>query len=153
MKVFLGADHRGFQLKEQLKPWLTDQGFDVIDLGADHLDPDDDYVDFALSVARKLAEDHHHNPVPDQSIGIGICGSGIGISIAANRLKTIRAALCVSPEHAAHARKNDHANMLSLASDHTSLEEAQEIIKVFAKTKPIRTEKYLRRVQKLDAFS
>lgn len=150
MKIYIAADHRGFALKEALKPWLIAQNHEVLDCGNDHLDPEDDYVDFGSSIAHHLAHDLDHGADPDQTYAIGICGSGVGIAIAANRIRGIRAALSLTPDHVKHARENDHVNTLSLASEFLTQEEAQTIIQTFLSTKPIRIEKYKRRAQKLD---
>lgn len=151
MKIFLAADHRGFQLKETLKPWLQSHGHEVEDCGNIQLDPQDDYVDFTRVAAQKLLEALPTIQSPTlNSTAIAICGSGIGVSIAANRLVGIRCALCMTPEHAMHARKNDHANMLALASEYISPEEAQSIIQAFLTTEESQEEKYTRRTLKLD---
>lgn len=150
MKIYLAADHRGFTLKEALKPWLLASGHEVIDCGNDRLEPEDDYVDFGISIARHLAEDLHHGADPEKTFAIGICGSGVGIAIAANRIRGIRAAQSITAPHIKHARENDHVNTLSLASEFTSEEDAKEIITTFLTTKPIRIEKYVRRARKLD---
>lgn len=152
MKIYIGADHRGYSMKEQLKSWLISQGQDVIDCGNDHLDPDDDYVDFGLSIARKITEHYAHSHDEHSAIGIGLCGSGVGVSIIGNRIKGVRCSLSMSPDHARHARENDHANMLALASEYIDLDTAKDIITTFMKSSPRRVEKYLRRVRKLDSI-
>lgn len=169
MKIFLAADHRGFELKEALKPWLQSLGHTLEDCGNTQLDPADDYVDFTRRAVKKLLLEYSTRsvspaapstatPSPDHSApllsatAIGICGSGIGVSIAANRSLHIRCALCMSPAHAAHARRNDHANMLALASEYVSLDQAQAIVIAFLTTEESQTEKYNRRTIKLDAL-
>jgi ribose 5-phosphate isomerase B len=155
MKIFLAADHRGFQLKEALRPWLQSLGHEVEDCGNTQLDPQDDFVDFTRQAAQRLLTSNQtQSPSPTlQSTAIAICGSGIGVSIAANRFLGIRCALCMSQEHAIHARKNDHANMLALASEYISPEEAQGIIQAFLSTEESLEEKYLRRTLKLDELN
>lgn len=155
MKIFLAADHRGFRLKETLTSWLQTQGYEVEDCGNTHLDLEDDYVDFTRLAAEKLlaALENQPNAPLLHTTAIAICGSGIGVSIAANRFKGIRCALCMSPEHAIHARKNDHSNMLALASEYVSTENAQAIIKAFLSTEESHEEKYTRRTLKLDDTS
>src|SRR3989344_5278018 len=104
MTIFLGADHRGFHLKERLKSWLEARGDSFEDLGATAFDPDDDYVDFAVAVAKKVAE------VPEYNRGLLICGSGVGMDIAANKVKGIRATVAWNPDVAKQARSHGDIN-------------------------------------------
>lgn len=150
MNVYIGADHRGFELKEYLKTRLAEDGYEVVDCGNTELDPLDDYVDHAELVAKRVATAHSKN---EDALGILICGSGAGVCIAANRIKTIRCAYSTSEDHAAHVRENDHANVLALASDYTTPEGAYVIARSFLTTLPKMVEKYLRRVEKLDKIS
>ena len=87
MRIALGADHAGFPLKESLKPWLESGGYQVVDLGAYALAPEDDYPDFAAAVARAVQSG-------DAERGIIVCGSGVGASITANKVAGVRAGLC-----------------------------------------------------------
>src|SRR5579859_2456998 len=98
MTIYLGADHRGFALKEQLKAALQQDGFDVVDLGAETLVPDDDFPVYAGKVAEKVSA------APMDSRGILVCGSGFGVDIAANKFPHVRSALASSPDHAYQAR-------------------------------------------------
>lgn len=150
MNVYIGADHRGFELKEYLKIRLTEDGYDVVDCGNTEMDPSDDYTEYAALVARKVATAHSEK---DEALGIVICGSGAGVCMAANRIKTVRCAYSMSAGHAAHVRENDHANVLALASNYTAPEEAYVIAHSFLTTLPKMVEKYLRRVEKLDKIS
>jgi len=99
--IYLGTDHRGFELKEQIKEFLKEQGIAFEDLGNHQLDPNDDYTDIGFLVAKKIAEK------PDENRGILLCGSGIGVVIAANRIKGVRAGLCLSTWMAEHGRQNE----------------------------------------------
>ena len=85
--IALAADHGGFPLKVELAPWLRSQGYEISDLGAHSLDPDDDYPDFAEATAREVVSGRAER-------GIVICGSGVGASVAANKVPGIRACLC-----------------------------------------------------------
>ena len=143
MKVFLGADHRGFELKEKLKEWLKDHGYAVEDLGAHELKPEDDYPDFAFAVAEKVAED----PVGNR--GVLLCGSGAGMDIAANKVRGIRATVVWSRESAEHARSHDDVNAVSLAADWTSPEQAGEIVRAFLDTPFSGEERHVRRLKKI----
>lgn len=143
MELYIGADHRGFQLKTQLADWLNEQGHVVIDEGNSVLDQEDDYPDFAEKVARKIAED------PDNRLGIVLCGSGTGVAIAANKVPGSRASLATSAEIAKAGRNDDNMNILALGADYTSLPQAQEIISAFISTPFAGEERHVRRVEKI----
>src|SRR5688500_16774511 len=98
MDIYIGADHRGFTLTNSLKLWLEEQGHNVTDLGAATHNPDDDYPDYALAVAEAVAEE------PETRRGIVVCGSGLGMAVAANKVLHVRAAAIFDPELAAAAR-------------------------------------------------
>lgn len=143
MKIYIGADHRGFELKNTLLTWLKEQGHDVTDCGNTRLDPLDDYVDFANRVADSVVANH-------DSLGIVICGSGVGVSVAANRHKGIICALGFDAHQVSHARENDHINVLSIPSEYVDTQKAQTLITAFLTATPKTDEKYIRRKEKLD---
>jgi len=145
MKVYIGADHRGFELKEQLIPWLKKEGHEVIDCGNTKLNPLDDFPDFSFAVAQNVSEDL-------LSRGIIICGSGGGVTIAANKVPGIRCATVAYADEAKHNRTNNDVNMIALASDYTKLEQAQEFVKIFLNTKFDGGEKYKRRIAKISEY-
>ncbi len=140
--IYLGADHRGYQLKEEIKLYLKEKKIKFIDLGNDHYDENDDYVDFALAVAKKVSSEK-------KSFGILICGSGIGMSIVANKFKNIRAGLCLSPWLVKDARKDDDINILCLAADYTDPGTAIRMVEVFLKTDFEKAERRIRRIKKI----
>ena len=144
MKIYIGTDHRGFELKTQIVGWLRKEGHDVVDCGNDRFEPEDDYVDFTDVVVDRLSE------TKEDALGILLCGSGVGVSIATNRHKGIFCGLGISPSHVKHIREKDHINVLALSADSTTFEQAQEMIRAFLSTKPSEEEKYLRRIQKID---
>jgi ribose 5-phosphate isomerase B len=145
MKIFIGADHRGFKLKEQLKIYLSEKGYSVEDCGNTIEDPDDDYPDFAEKVARNIQQTGR------DGLGIVICGSGIGVSVVANKLKGIRCAVGINKEQVAHGREADDINMLSLASDFTSLEMAHAMVDAFLGTSYKKSEeRFNRRLGKVE---
>lgn len=146
MKVFIGADHRGFDLKQQLVPWLQKERYDVVDCGNSKLDPLDDFPDFSFAVADKLAADL------STSLGIIICGSGGGVTIAANKVKGIRCATASQLEEVKHNRTNNDVNMIALAADHTPLPQAKELVTAFLETKFSGGEKYKRRIAKITNY-
>jgi len=126
-QIALGADHKGFQLKEQLKKHLQARGYKIIDFGTDS-DQSDDYPDFGLKVAHAVADGRAR-------VGINICWTGNGMNIAANKVRTIRSALCLSVEMAQLAREHNNANVLALASKFISSEEAFQIVEMFLTAK------------------
>lgn len=146
MTIYLGADHRGFNLKEHLKQALKNEAYDVVDCGAAALVPDDDYPDCALAVAKKVSAD------PAQDRGIVICGSGFGVDIAANKVAGVRAGLAMSPDHAYQGRHDDDINVLALAADFVDEPTALKIVKVFLETPFAKEEKYARRLEKVRAI-
>ncbi|MFH0750142.1 MAG: RpiB/LacA/LacB family sugar-phosphate isomerase [Candidatus Gottesmanbacteria bacterium] len=142
MTIFLGADHRGFQLKEYLKTYLTESGYTVVDCGNTVLDPNDDYPDFAFAVAKKVVEDLNNR-------GIVICGSGAGVSIAVNKIDGIRASLAVTPEQVIDARSDDDINVIALASDYLTEPQAKAIALKFLETPFNPQERFVRRIGKI----
>jgi len=145
MNVYLGADHRGFHLKERLVTWLRDEGYDAVDCGNSVYNPDDDFPDFSLAVACKVAED-------PGSRGIVMCGSGGGVTITANKVKGIRCTTAVHVADVKHNRQHDDINVLALSSDYTDFDEAKELINAFLLVEFEATEKLIRRINKINAI-
>ena len=125
-KIFLSSDHGGFELKEIVKSFLIDNNFEYEDLGCSSLEPVD-YPDFAKLLSKKIKDKNN-------SLGILFCGTGIGISMAANRFPHIRAALCTSVEMASKSRKHNDANVLALGGRILEDKLALEIVKEFLQT-------------------
>ena len=125
-KIFLSSDHAGFELKEKVKSFLIDNNFVYEDLGCSSLEPVD-YPDFAKLLSKKIKDKNN-------SMGILFCGTGIGISMAANRFPHIRAALCTSVEMASKSRKHNDANVLALGGRILEGKLALEIVKEFLQT-------------------
>src|SRR5688500_5589813 len=109
--IFIGADHRGFELKAKINEWMRGRDLEFEDLGAFEELPDDDYVDYAIEVGLHVAK----NPIKNR--GIVICGSGVGVDVAANKVNKVRCGLGFSPDQVHAARKDDDINVLALASD------------------------------------
>ncbi len=144
MRIYIGADHGGYQLKEELKAFLTKKGYEIEDLGAHTLDPQDDYPDFVIPTALRVAQSK-----PGEAMGIVIGRSGNGEAIASNKVKGIRAALCLSEEMAKKAREHNDANMLSLGGDFVDPETAKKIVETFLNTPFSNEERHVRRIQKI----
>lgn len=126
MKVYIGSDHRGFYLKEHIKPWLAHWGYEFEDVGAIILDPDDDYTNYARVVALKVQDDK-------KARGILLCGSGVGVEIVANKFDGVRAGIGKTADQVKAGRHDDDMNVLVLASDFTKENEAKNMIEVFLK--------------------
>src|SRR3990167_4346605 len=127
MKVYLAADHGGFNLKEALKKHLETQGYEIVDEGAHSLDPTDDYPDFMYPAARNIGGDM-------DARGIFFCRSGAGAAIVANKVKDVRAVVARTKEEAKHAREHNDANIIALSSDSLTAEEARDIVSTFLST-------------------
>lgn len=145
MKVFLGADHAGFYLKEKVFAHLSKLDYEVEDDGNRVLDPHDDYPQFAFAVATKVlgSED------PDAR-GILICGSGQGICIAANRIRGIRAALVWNVEGARETRNDNDSNVLCIPARMLEEDEALAIIDTWLKTPFSGAERHMRRIREIE---
>lgn len=141
--IYIGSDHRGYNLKDYLKGYLTHAKIPFKDLGNSKFDPEDDYPDFAFNVAAKVSE----NPI--ENLGVMICGSGLGMVVAANKFKGVRAGLAVNEWFAKHGRENDDLNVLALASDQTDFSLAERILKVWLSSRFLGDKKYQRRVDKI----
>lgn len=148
MKVFIASDHAGYHLKRQLKQYLAVKGYEVEDCGALELDNEDDYPDFIIPCAKKVANE-------TGSLGIVIGGSGNGEAIAANKVKGIRAAVYNGgkPEIGRLAKEHNNANVLSLGARFISEDEAKKAITLWldATFEGGRHEKRLEKISKLEA--
>ncbi len=141
-KIFLGSDHGGFLLKEEVKPWLKEQGYQVQDLGASQFKPKDDYPQYAAAVGRQVVDN-------DGSFGILFCRSGAGVTMAANKINGVRAVAANSKREAVHARTDNDANVISLAADWLDLDQAQIIISAFLNTDFSQKTRHQRRIRQI----
>ncbi|MCK9363114.1 MAG: ribose 5-phosphate isomerase B [Syntrophales bacterium] len=139
-KIIIGADHAGFVLKEALKPVLEGRGFSVTDVGTDS-EAAVDYPDFGKKVAEAVSTGLFTR-------GIMICGSGIGMSIVANRFPGVRGALCLDPETARLSRLHNDSNILVLAGRKTDPETAAKILQTWLET-PFEGGRHKRRLDKI----
>lgn len=145
--IYIGADHRGFALKEVIKTFLKDKKIEFEDVGNLVYNPEDDYPDWALAVARAVAKDIGHS-----AKGIVICGSGVGVDIVANKVKGIRCGLGFDGKQVKMARENDDINCLALAADFIDEEKAENLIEIFLETPFSGEEKHKRRVEKIRSY-
>lgn len=140
--IYIGSDHAGFRLKEEIQNYLKGKGHRVVDLGVFEEVPSD-YPDIAREVAEKVSE----NP---GSFGILMCGTGIGMCMAANKVKGARAANAESTQYAEMARRHNDANILCLGGRHIEFPKAKEIIDTFFSTAFEAEERHVRRVEKME---
>ena len=136
--IFLASDHAGFKLKEKVKKFLVKRGENVIDLGTKNSNSTD-YPDYANHLSKKIKKNQ---------FGILICGSGIGMSIAANKHKKVRAALCYNIKSAKLSRQHNNANVIAIGSRLTNSNLALKCVKTFLKTN-FEGGRHLKRVKKI----
>lgn len=140
LKIVIGADHAGYSLKEELKAVLQQEGIEFLDVGTMN-EESVDYPDFAEDVARKVASKNFDR-------GVLICGTGIGVAIAANKVKGIRAANCSEPVSARLSREHNNANVLTIGSRIVGSEMAKEILRAWLKAE-FEGGRHARRVDKI----
>jgi ribose 5-phosphate isomerase B len=141
MKIAIGSDHDGFELKQNIIKLLKELNHDFKDFGT-FSSESCDYSDFASKVAKALSN-------KDFQKGILICSTGIGMSIAANKIPGIRAALCYNTETAKQSREHIDSNILILGAEHIDLETAKEIVKIWLTTDFSKEERHQRRINKI----
>lgn len=144
LKVALAADHGGFTLKNELVARLNEE-YEILDLGAHTFDPDDDYPDFALAISKAVAAKQAHR-------GILICGSGVGASIAANKVPGVRACLCHDSYSAHQGVEHDDMNVLCLGARVIGTELATELAKAFLTANFSGETRHRRRLEKVLAI-
>ena len=142
MQIILGSDHGGFPLKEKIKVWLNGEGYSVDDVGALSLVPEDDYVDYAKAAVKKAGSNGDRIVL--------FCRNGFGMSMAANRFAGVRCGVAFDEEAVRKGRTDDDINCLSVPADYVDEEKVKRMIDVFLKESFSGSEKYKRRVMKLD---
>lgn len=147
MKIFIGADHAGFEFKKQIADFLERSGHEVVDSGDATLDPNDDFPQFASRLVGQLLAEK------DDSKGILICGSGQGMCMAANRFKGIRASLCWNVEEARSGRNDDDSNVLCLSARSLQLKDAEGIVTTWLATPFAGAPRFVRRIKELDELA
>ena len=145
MNVAVGSDHGGFELKTVVIDAIRSAGHEVVDCGAFALQPGDDYPDFSASVARAVKEGRAER-------GVLICGSGVGASIAANKFKGIRAALCHDTFSAHQGVEDDSMNVIALGARVVGPSLAAEIVAAFLRAQFSGAERHKRRLEKVNEF-
>ena len=142
MQIALGGDHAGFSLKQQVAGWLADWGHLVQDVGPLAFDPSDDYPDFAKSVATAVA-----SGTADR--GIIVCGSGVGATIAANKVVGVRAATCHDTYSAGQGVEHDDMNVLCMGDRVIGVELAKQVVSAFLQAQFSHEDRHVRRLQKV----
>lgn len=145
MKIYLGTDHAGYELKEKLKVFLREIGYQVEDQGAFAPDPEDDYPDYIKVVAKMVQGD-------EGSRGIILGGSGQGEAVCANRFRGVRAAVYYggNPEIVTVSRAHNNSNVLSLGARFVSDDEAKAVVKAWLSAPFSGEERHIRRIEKID---
>ena len=145
MRLLIGGDHGGFELKNQLGEVLRREGHEVVDVGAHDYDASDDYPDFSFAVAEGVARG-------DAERGVIICGSGVGAAVAANKVRGVRASLCHDTYSARQGVEHDDLNVLCLGGRVVGSALAAELVRAFVRAQFSGEERHRRRLQKvLDA--
>ena len=147
MKIFIGADHNGYDLKKQVSEYLRKRGFDVVDEGDTERNPEDDFPVFAQAVVTAMLGTQDDDPR-----GILICGSGQGMMIAANRFRGIRAGLGWSVEAAQSIRNDEDSNVLALPAEILKGDSWKDVVDAWLATPFANAPRYRRRNKQLDEF-
>ncbi|TDC52699.1 ribose-5-phosphate isomerase [Actinomadura sp. KC345] len=145
MRVFLGSDHAGFELKEHLVSWLERNGHEAVDCGAFEYDAVDDYPPFVLRAAERTAAE-------PGTLGVVLGGSGNGEVIAANKVRGVRAALVWSEDTAALAREHNDANVIGIGARQHDLATATRFVELFVETAYSKEPRHTRRIEMLSAY-
>jgi ribose 5-phosphate isomerase B len=146
MRLVISSDHAGFNLKEEVRAYLTKAGHEMVDLGAFTCDPQDDYPDFAERVGEAIK-------AGEASRGVLICGSGVGVSIAANKIPGIRAAMCHDTYSAHQGVEHDDMNVIVFGARIIGTSLAYELVDAFIRAKFISNEeRFTRRFKKVLAI-
>ncbi len=142
MRIGIAADHGGFELKEYLKKALAESGFEVVDFGACRADPRDDYPDFVVPLARAVGKG-------EVGRGIAVCGSGVGASIAANKISGVRAAMVMDAFSARQGVEDDDLNVLCLGGRVIGEALAWDLVRIFLAARFSGEERHRRRLKKI----
>ncbi len=145
MRVYVGSDHAGFDLKQHLVAHLSGGGYEVVDLGADTFDPEDDYPPYCVAAGERVVAD-------PGSLGVVIGGSGNGEQIAANKVLGVRAALVWNPDTARLARLHNDANVVAVGARQHSLEEATALVETFLTTAFSGDARHARRIAEVGEY-
>lgn len=149
--IHLGCDHGGFELKNSLSQWLENLGYDTLDHGAYTLDPTDDYPQFAFKLAQAVV-DCAGQDSNQRHLGVLLCRSGAGMAVAANKVVGARAVVLDSERAARRAIVDDHANIVTLQAEWTTLSEAQQLLQTVLATQESKEPRHVRRVAAITQY-
>ncbi len=145
MKIYIACDHRGLELKTKLMSYLKENGLEVLEIGIPNSEVDD-YPEFAFKLGELVRQD-------ENNLGILICGSGIGMSIAANKVKGIRCVRALSVDDAFKGKNHNGCNVMALGSEVTTdLELVKEMVDTFINTKKASEERHLKRIKVIEEY-
>lgn len=145
MRIAIGSDHAGFELKQHMKGWLEQRGYEVMDEGAHSYDPLDDYPDFAEAVGEAVRSGRAER-------GLLICGSGVGASVAANKMTGVRAGMCHDTYSAHQGVEHDNINVIVLGSRIVGVALAEELVAAYLGATFSNEERHVRRLKKVRAI-
>jgi ribose 5-phosphate isomerase B len=145
MRIAIGGDHAGFHAKGELAAYLKELGHEVRDMGAHEYDSDDDYPDFTLAVAKAVASGEAER-------GVMVCGSGVGASVAANKVRGVRAAMCHDTYSAHQGVEHDDMNVLCLGARIVGMSLAKEVVAAYLDARFSGEERHKRRLEKVKAI-
>ena len=149
--IFIGSDHGGFEQKNIIKDWLQSLDYQVEDVGAHQFDKDDDYPKFGFAVAKRVV-DYEQQVTQPSAVGILVCRSSAGVTIAANKVDGARAVSVFDEQSAVHAREHNNANIISISGDWSSEEKIKEVIKIFLNTQYQKQPRHERRLAEINEF-
>ncbi|MFA7076051.1 MAG: ribose 5-phosphate isomerase B [Candidatus Izemoplasmatales bacterium] len=144
MRIAIGADHAGYEYKKALVDYLQEKGHEIMDFGT-NTDEATDYPDFAVLVAKAVS-------MEKAEFGILVCGTGIGMSIAANKVKGVRAAVVSTKFTAESSKTHNHANVITFGSRVNTISEVIEFLEIFMTTKISTEQRHIARVEKIGKF-
>jgi RpiB/LacA/LacB family sugar-phosphate isomerase len=140
--IYIGSDHRGFELKNEVRDFLRSEGYRVEDVGAHEYDRRDDYLDYAAKACSKV--------LLNNAKAVLFCGAGQGMTIAANKHRGIRAAPCWDVDSARRAKEHVDANVICISAEFTEQGAAREIVSTWLESRFLRKKRYVRRVRALN---
>lgn len=143
MKIYIGADHRGFDLKEKIKKHLSPKDYELKDIGTYSFNPKDDYTIYAEKVGSLVGKDK-------MAMGILLCGSGVGVDVVANKFDGVRSSIGKSRDQVKAGRNDDDMNVLVIAADYTKEEEAITMVETFLKTPFSGKKRYKKRLSDIN---
>ena len=143
MKIYLGADHKGYELKEKIARWLFEMKYEFVDLGANKFDPKDNYTKYAEEVALLVRDNLNGR-------GVLLCGSGVGVDVVANKFDGIRASIGKDVFQVEAGRNDDNMNVLVIAADYTTEKEAKAMLIAFLETPFSGKDRYQKRLEEIE---